>query len=100
MDSVLNRYCSSTTSATTPAPSTPVVEPMTSSAKLENGSRASASGSDENMNSTTPALGIVLGVLFCLSVLLLATVTIGWVCTCRYVMRKRDAKKSTVELKG
>jgi hypothetical protein len=77
MDSVLNEYCL-------------------------NGSRASASEGDENMNSTTvtQATGIALGVLFCLSVLLLATVSIGWVCTYCYVMRKRDAKMNTVELKG
>ena len=88
MDDILNGYCLSTTYVTTP--------PFTA----ENGGRASASERDQDANGTTLGPVIALGVLFCISVLLLATVTIGWVCSCRYVMTKRDAKRSTVELKG
>ena len=70
-------------------------------ASFENGSGASASERDDDANSITLGPVIALGVLFCISALLLVTVTVGWVCTCRYVMTKRDAwKKNTVELKG
>lgn len=106
MDNVLNGYCLSTTYVTTPpfpAQAFESTTPMTSSGptNIENGSGASASERDEDANSTTLGPVIALGVLFCISVLLLAMVTIGWVCTCRYIMTKRDAwKKNTVELKG
>ena len=50
-----------------------------------------------SMASQTPAKsvmnGVVLGALLGLSVVLLALVTIGWVCTC-VAMKKKEAKKS------
>ena len=104
MDAVFDSYCSlSTTFATASTPGfESTIMSMTSSGptNFESGSGASASERDDDANGTTLGPVIALGVLFCISVLLLATVTIGWACTCRYVMTKRYAKRSTVELKG
>ena len=119
MDDIFDNYCLSATSTTNPAELAPTttsysitwtptltspfstqafepVMPVDLSA-CENGSRASASESD-SVNSTTLGPIIALGVLLCLSVLLLAMVTIGWVYTC-LVMKKRDTEKSTAALK-
>ena len=62
------------------------------SGACENSSRASASESD-GVNHTTTGPITALAVLFCLSVLLLAVVTTGWVCTC-LIVKKREANKS------
>ena len=119
MDDIFDSYCVSATSATNPAElapttasysmtpiltspsvSTQAFEPMMHMDLLacENGSRASASKSD-SVNSTTPGPVIALGVLFCLSMLLLAMVTIGWVYTC-LVMKKRDTERVMQHLRG
>ena len=63
------------------------------SGACENGSRASASESDDVNYMTTGPIA-ALAVLSCLSVLLLVMVTIGWVCTC-FIVKKREVNKSS-----
>ena len=110
MDTIFNNYCLSVTSVADPE-STPMTtsnsitttfslpfstqapKPNMNSGACENSSRASASESD-GVNRTTTGPIAALAVLSCLSVLLLAMVTTGWVCTC-LIVKKREVNKSS-----
>ena len=101
MDTFFDKYCLSVTSVTDPEStlmttnpfSTQAPKPIMNSRACENGRRVSANESD-GMNHTTTGPIAALAVLFCLSVLVLTVVTIGWVCTC-LIMKKREINKSS-----
>ena len=110
MDTFFDNYCLSVTSVADPEstsmttnisitttfslPSlTQAPKPIMNSGACENGSRASASESD-GVKCTGPIAA--LAVLSCLSVFLLAMVTIGWVCTCLIVKEREVNKEHSV----
>ena len=90
MDMFFDKYCLSVTSVADPESTSTTTS---NSGACKNSSRASASESD-GVNYTTTGPIAALAVLSCLSVLLLAMVTTGWVCTC-LIVKKREVNKSS-----